>query len=132
MNQHDSRKVALQAIYLYNQDPGMSYEQVEQSTVRALDLKELSSYSKQLIEGVIENQLELRDKISSKLKKGWSLERLNKTTLAILEVALQEMLHSDVIADKAAINEALNLCDEFDDPKSKAFVNGILANFVQE
>ena len=127
MNQHQSRKIALQAIYLYNQDPGLSVEELEQSVASALDL-----YSKELIAGVIACQGELREKISSKLKQGWRIERLSKTTLAILEVALYEMLHSTVIEDKSAINEALNLCDEFDDPKSKPFINGLLANFVQE
>ncbi|MCZ9656807.1 transcription antitermination protein NusB, partial [Lactobacillus jensenii] len=28
------------------------------------------------------------------------------------------------------VNEALILCEEFDDPKSKSFINGILANFM--
>lgn len=132
MNQHQSRKIALQAIYLYNQDPGLSVEELEQSVTSALDLKALPDYSKELIAGVIACQGELREKISSKLKQGWRIERLSKTTLAILEVALYEMLHSTVIEDKSAINEALNLCDEFDDPKSKPFINGLLANFVQE
>ncbi|MFR4790151.1 MAG: transcription antitermination factor NusB, partial [Lactobacillus acidophilus] len=28
------------------------------------------------------------------------------------------------------VNEALNLCDEFAEPKEKPFINGMLANFV--
>ena len=30
-----------------------------------------------------------------------------------------------------AVNEALNLCDEFAEPKEKPFINGMLANFVK-
>ena len=70
MNQHQSRKIALQAIYLYNQDPGLSVEELEQSVAYALDLKALPDYSKELIAGVIACQGELREKISSKLKQG--------------------------------------------------------------
>lgn len=132
MNQHDSRKIALQAIYLYNQDPGLTAAEVESNVKSALDLKEVPKYSQELITGVIDKQAELRDKISSKLKAGWRIERLSLTTLAILEIALYEMLYSSVIEDRSAINEALNLCDEFDEPKHKPFVNGLLANFVQE
>ena len=130
MNQHDSRRIALQAIYLYNQDPSFTASELENNVKSALDT--LPAYSQELVSGVIDKQAELRDKLSANLKQGWRLERLSKTSLAILEVALYEMLYSPVIEDRSAINEALNLCDEFDDPKSKAFINGILANFVQE
>ncbi|GHV97246.1 N utilization substance protein B [Lactobacillus nasalidis] len=132
MNQHDSRKIALQAIYLYNQDPSLTAGELESNVKSALDLTDVPAYSQELIAGVIDKQAELREKLSANLKQGWRLERLSKTTLAILEVALYEMLYSTVIEDRSAINEALNLCDEFDDPKAKAFINGILANFVQE
>lgn len=131
MNQHESRKVAMQAVYLANQEPAYTAAEVEAKTVQTLDLKELSAYSKTLIEGIIAKRQELDDKISSHLKKGWKLNRINQTTLAILEVALFEMTYSNEIEPKAAVNEALNLCDEFADPKAKPFVNGILANFIK-
>lgn len=131
MNQHESRKVAMQAVYLANQEPDYTAAEVEAKTVQTLDLKELSAYSKTLIEGIVAKRQELDDKISSHLKKGWKLNRINQTTLAILEVALFEMTYSNEIEPKAAVNEALNLCDEFADPKAKPFVNGILANFIK-
>ena len=42
----------------------------------------------------------------------------------------QELKYSKEIEPKAAVNEALNLCDEFADPKDKPFINGMLANFI--
>lgn len=131
MNQHESRKLAMQAVYLANQEPDYTAEEVEAKIVQTLDLKELSAYSKTLIEGIMSKRPELDEKISNHLKKGWKLSRINQTTLAILEVALFEITYSDEIEPKAAINEALNLCDEFADPKAKPFVNGVLANFVK-
>lgn len=131
MNQHESRKVAMQAVYLANQEPKYTATEVEAKTVQTLDLKELSAYSKTLIEGIVSKRQELDEKISNHLKKGWKLERINQITLAILEVALYEITYSDEIDPKAAVNEALNLCDEFADPKAKPFVNGLLANFVK-
>ena len=49
MNQHESRKVAMQAIYLANQEPDLNAEEVEAKVVAALNLKQLSAYSKKLI-----------------------------------------------------------------------------------
>lgn len=132
MNQHQSRRVAMQAVYLANQDVKYSAGEVEAKTVAMLDLKELSAYAKEIIEGVIEKRDELKGELASFLKKNWRINRINQISLAILEVALYEIKYSKEIEPKAAVNEALNLCDEFADPKSKPFINGMLANFIQK
>ena len=130
MNQHESRRVAMQAVYLSNQDLKYTANEVEAKTVAMLDLKVLSAYSKELIEGVIEKRDELKGELASYLKKNWRINRINQISLAILEVALYEIKYSKEIEPKAAVNEALNLCDEFADPKDKPFINGMLANFI--
>ncbi|MDO4912385.1 MAG: transcription antitermination factor NusB [Lactobacillus sp.] len=131
MNQHASRMMALQAIFIANQNPELTVKEVEETAVKALELKEVPAYSDQLIAGVIEKRATLEADLASKLKAGWNLNRLNKITIAILELALYEMKYSSEIDPKVAINEALNLCDEFADPKEKPFINGVLANFVE-
>ncbi len=39
MNQHESRKVAMQAVYLANQEPDLNAEEVEAKVVATLNLK---------------------------------------------------------------------------------------------
>ena len=53
MNQHESRKVAMQAVYLANQEPDLTAAEVEAKVVATLHLKQLSAYSKKLIEAVL-------------------------------------------------------------------------------
>lgn len=132
MNQHESRKIAMQAVFLANQDQDLTAAEVEVKTVETLDLEQLPAYSKTLIEGVIFKRDELASELTKYLKKGWRLERVNPIAVAILEVALYEIKYSSEIEPKAAVNEALNLCDEFADPKAKPFINGMLANFVEK
>lgn len=132
MNQHDSRKIALQAIFFANQDKELSAPEVEVKVVDTLDLEQLPAYSKTLIDGVMFKREELEKNITEHLKKGWRLERVDAITVAILEIALYEIKYSLDIDPKVAVNEALNLCDEFTDPSTKPFVNGILGNFVKE
>ncbi|CCI86151.1 Transcriptional termination factor [Lactobacillus gigeriorum DSM 23908 = CRBIP 24.85] len=132
MNQHDSRRIAMQAIFSANQAKELSASEVEAKTMSVLNLKELSAYSQALIAGIIEHRDELEADITDHLKAGWRLSRINAIVVAILEVALYEIKYREEIQPKAAVNEALNLCDEFADPKAKPFVNGILANFVNE
>lgn len=130
MNQHQSRRIAMQAVYLANQDFKATPAEVEVKTVKMLNLKELSAYSKTIIEGVIEKRDELKGSLAVYLKQNWRIDRINQILLAILEVALFEIKYSTEIEPKAAVNEALNLCDEFADPKDKPFINGMLANFI--
>ena len=68
----------MQAAYLANQDPEYTAEEVEAKTVATLDLKELSAYSKTLIEGVIAKREELEQDLESHLKNGWHLNRVNQ------------------------------------------------------
>ncbi|TDG75570.1 hypothetical protein C5L33_000455 [Lactobacillus pasteurii] len=130
MNQHDSRRIALQAIFLSNQDKDLTVQEVESKILTVFNLKQLSAYSQSLISGVIENRAQLEADITKHLKSGWRLERVNAIVVAIIEIALYEIKYSENIEPKVAVNEALNLCDEFADPKTKPFVNGILANFM--
>ncbi len=122
----------MQAVYLANQEPTYTASEVEAKTVATLNLKELSAYSKNIIEGVIEKREEIKANLASCLKENWRIDRISQILLAILEVALYEIKYSMDIEPRAAINEALNLCDEFADPKNKPFVNGILANFIKK
>lgn len=69
MNQHESRKVAMQAVYLANQEPDLTAEDVEAKIVATLDLKQLSAYSKKLIEGVISDRKDLQSELADHLKK---------------------------------------------------------------
>lgn len=130
MNQHTSRKIAMQAVYAANQNRDLTAAEAERNVVKLLQLKELSAYSKNLIAGFFAHREELEKEISAHLKPGWRLERINQISLAIMEVALYEIKYSQEIAAKAAVDEALNLCDEFAEPKNKAFINGVLANFI--
>lgn len=132
MTQHEMRRIAMQAIYLANQGKLTDAEEVCQKVLKALELKNFPDYSAELVNGVLANKEELDAQLSKYLKKGWRLNRINEIDLAILEVALYEMQNSKVIDPVAALNEALNLCDEFSSNESKKFINGLLANFIKK
>ncbi len=58
--------------------------------------------------------------------KGWNVARLQKVSLAILRLAVAEMLFGDEPnMDSVIINEAVELAKRFGDKESGAFVNGI-------
>ncbi|MDY7001028.1 MAG: transcription antitermination factor NusB [Thermodesulfobacteriota bacterium] len=79
----------------------------------------------ELVSGVWE-RVESLDKVIVRFSRHWKLKRIAKVELAILRLALFEMLFSKDTPPKVAINEAVELAKRFGDENSKNFVNGIL------
>ncbi|WP_250277443.1 transcription antitermination factor NusB [[Clostridium] colinum] len=72
------------------------------------------------------NKLEDIDKKIIINSEGWDISRIDKVDLAILRLAIYEILFDDVPA-KVAINEAIELSKEYSSEKSYRFVNAVLA-----
>ena len=70
------------------------------------------------------------DKKISDVSKGWTIDRIGKVELAILRLAVYEIVYDDNIPTSVAINEAVELSKKFGPQDSYAFVNGILARFA--
>ncbi len=63
--------------------------------------------------------------------KDWKLYRVGKVELAVLRLALYEILYDDTIPTEVAINEAVELADRFGQEGAGTFVNGVLGRFVR-
>ncbi len=50
--------------------------------------------------------------------------------MAILRLAVYEILYSDDIPDKVAVNEAVELAKSFSSDKSPSFINGVLGKII--
>ena len=87
-------------------------------------------YIANFVNGVIENNARIREEISQNLKKEWSIERISKIDLALLELAIYEILYKKV-PFKVVINEVVELAKKYGEDTSKNFVNGILASIVK-
>ncbi|HIR12629.1 MAG TPA: transcription antitermination factor NusB [Candidatus Choladousia intestinavium] len=70
------------------------------------------------------------DQKINEVARGWKTERMGKAELAILRLALYEMLYEDAIPVKVAINEAVELAKRFGGEDSPGFINGVLARFA--
>ncbi|APT17939.1 hypothetical protein FC62_GL000032 [Amylolactobacillus amylotrophicus DSM 20534] len=133
MNQHEVRRFALQVIFLLNQNQELTAQSAIQQVKNTTDFdQETPEYATYLVNGVEEKRADLRQSIAQYLKQGWKIERINKIDLSILELAIFEIQNSESIPKIAAVDEALNLAGEFSDDVSKAFINGILSNFVSK
>lgn len=79
---------------------------------------------------VYEKREEL-DGLIARYAKGWKPERISRTALAVLRCAVCEMLYLEDVPVGAAINEAVELDKNYDEPDTVAFVNGVLGSFAR-
>ena len=83
------------------------------------------AFAEELIHGTIEHVAELDGHIKA-LAHNWEFERVAKIDLAILRLAMFEMLHRKDIPPVVSINEAIDLSKQYSTMDSKRFINGIL------
>ena len=93
--------------------------------------EEEKQYIQMIVNGVKENIKKIDDIILSKLKN-WSLDRIAKIDLAILRLAIYEVLYVDSIPDKVSANEAVELAKTYGNNDSKSFVNGVIAKVIED
>lgn len=86
-------------------------------------------YIRDKYDRIIELLPEIDEKIDS-AAKGWSISRIGKVELAVLRLAVYEMLYDEDIPVGVAIDEAVELSKRFGQESSGAFVNGILASLA--
>jgi len=115
MRRADQRRAAVVA--LYQHDTGRPIEDVTP--------REASSFTRELIDGVLRQQDEL-DALIGRYAEGWTLDRIAPLERSILRVALYEMLHRTDVPDEVAIDEAVEAAKELCAAEAPKFVNGIL------
>jgi N utilization substance protein B len=90
--------------------------------------REYYSFAEELIGGAIGHIAEIDD-IIKEYAKNWDFKRIARVDLAILRLAIYEMLYRKDIPPVVSINEAIDLSKEFSIPDAKRFINGILDQF---
>lgn len=88
-------------------------------------------YIKEAI-SVIKDNLEVIDNHIKSNLEGWSIYRLAKVDLAVLRIAIYEMLYRDDIPLEVSINEAIETVKKYSTDESFKFINGVLGGFVRK
>jgi len=87
--------------------------------------REHYAFGEELIHGVIEHCDEIDGRIRG-LAQNWDFDRIAKIDLAILRLAIFEMIYRKDIPPVVSINEAIDLSKLFSNADAKRFINGIL------
>ncbi len=97
------------------------YQQVESEEDRLYIRKKLTA---------ILDDLDSIDEKIREICQGWRLSRLGKTELAILRLAVYEILYDEDIPTGVAINEAVEIAKIYCSEEAPRFINGVLAKLA--
>ena len=100
-------------------------DELADNTVDSNDVH-LSDYAIMCAKGILVNAEEIDALISSNLKSGWKLSRISKVSLAVMRLAIFEMLYVEDVPVSVSINEAVELAKKYSVPDDSSFVNGVL------
>ena len=122
----DNRVAALQFLYAWSINPPSNLANDLQVFFEGCEQpREYYAYAEELIQGVITNREDIDARIKA-LAQNWEFDRIAKIDLAILRLAMFEMIHRKDIPPVVSINEAIDLSKQFSNADAKRFINGIL------
>jgi len=120
-----ARQYALQILYQIDMtgDPADAVlERFWQDTKHSADIR---GFATKLVKGASENLADI-DALISQRSENWQIYRMPAIDRSILRLGVYELLYRDDIPPKVAINEAVELANNYSTPDSGKFINGIL------
>ncbi len=105
-------------------------EQLIENACEANEI-EVSTFAKMVASTVFENQ-ETIDSLIKEFLTNWKIERIPKVSLAIMRLAICEMLYVESIPVSVSINEAVELAKTFATSDDASYINGILGSVARE
>lgn len=125
----ENRVVAMQFLFMWEINRGDHLEtQVRDFLTTQEQPRDYYAFGEELIYGAIKD-IEAVDEIIRRYTRNWDFKRIAKIDLAILRLAIFEMLRRRDIPPIVTINEAIDLSKDFSNPDAKRFINGILDQY---
>ena len=130
MTRRQSRE---QAFVLMFEKSFRNDEKMEDIIAAALEseLLEKDEYSF-LVTDTAEKYLDKIDEQILKYCRGWTILRMPKVSLAIMRVAVAEMLFIESVPVNVSISEAVEISKIYGEKNDSSFINGILSSIAKE
>lgn len=125
MNRKQAREFTMQALFQMEAQQDFENPDFDKYLSRAA-LGGQKEYVESILRSICENIERVNETINN-CSEGWPASRMTKMDLAIIRLAVGELLFMDDIPQAVSINEAVNLAKIYGTDQSPKFVNGVLA-----
>ncbi|MBR3767106.1 MAG: transcription antitermination factor NusB [Clostridia bacterium] len=129
MTRSEAREQAFILIFEKIFNPELSVDDIK-AIAEESELFVLDEFSEKLFISVCENQEKADEVISSHLRK-WTLQRIPKVSLALLRLAVVEILFFEDVPDSVCANEAVELAKKYGGDDDASFINGVLGSVIR-
>ena len=126
MTRHEARETAFIILFEKLFTAEESIEDIVACS-RESEFFEVNDYILSVTEKAVEKEEEINSAIEKQLV-GWTLKRISKVSLAVLRLAVCEMLYFDDIPVSVSINEAVEITKKYSTDQDASFVNGVLGS----
>ena len=122
----ENRVAAMQFLYVWeSQRPPDPVVALSEFLAMQEQPRDHYAFAESLVAGALAHMDEI-DRTIARHADNWSIERIAKVELAILRLAVHELLRRRDIPPVVSINEAIELAKGFGGDDSHRFVNGVL------
>lgn len=135
MNRSQAREEAFKLIFSITAQKDTYPEAVEifkeeNASLKKSDKKQFN-YIVTAAVSVFEKCTEIDKIICDNLSDDWKIERLSKVSLAVLRLAVYEIVFDSDIPDKVAANEAVEIAKKYDIDEAPGFINGVISSVIK-
>ena len=128
MTRHESREQAF-AVVFERQFTDHTFDEIIEAATESRDFV-CSGFCSRLLKGVEAHAEEIDAAIEANCR-GWNLRRLSKVSLAVLRLAVYELLFEDAIPEGVSVNEAVELAKQYGSKEDASYVNGVLSGILR-
>lgn len=135
MSRHKAREISFKYVYQIAFGQPLIVEENGFWDMALEDDKNLNEEDKVFIEGIVngvKEHLDEIDKVIFSKIAGRSMDRVFKVDLAILRIAVYELLYVKELSYKVVVNEAVEIAKKYGKDNSHTFINGILREVIKE
>ena len=129
MTRRQSREQAFAILFEKSFHPETELEDIIELNIEH-ELMENDEFATRLAKTAWDKLFEI-DELIEKNSIGWRISRISKVSLAILRLAICEILYINEVPVSVSINEAVELCKKYAAVEDAPFVNGILGSIAR-
>ena len=130
MTRHEAREQAFAVIFEKSFNESASFQEIIDGA-QECELVKINGFAGSLL-NIVEENFEKVDETISESLVNWSLQRLPKVSLAVLRLAVAEILFNDDVPVSVSVNEAVEIAKTFGSEEDASYINGVLSSIVKK
>ena len=130
MTRNEAREILMQIMYEMESSGELTQEKAGLLAQERLSGNHIDR-GQALLNAIIDHLDEIDQMINDHSTR-WKTSRMPKVDLALMRVALGEILYSEDIPDAVAVNEAINIARKFSTDHSAKFIHGVLGAILRD